>query len=183
LHFGISLPDVDFVPSTDGGYAICAGNSPREWTGLARAWHSEADFPLLLLGAPVRQSELPSNVVALPRVDFPAYVRLLAEARVVLLPLPDGWASWGQMTLLQAMALGKSVVVSNVRPVRDYVAEGCLTVPGADHRAMARAAVRLRHDHAGRVRLGEQARSAVEHSFNEVTMARRFESIIAAILG
>jgi glycosyltransferase involved in cell wall biosynthesis len=102
---------------------------------------------------------------------------------MVVLPLPDGWASWGQMTLLQAMALGKPVVVTDVRPVRDYIAEGCVTVPPNDVHGLVEAASALWLDNSLRSRVGHAASQVVTEKFNERIMARRFEGIVLSALG
>jgi len=183
VPFGVCLDDLSEAKPRDGDYAICAGNSPREWESLADAWRAFPDRRLVLLGPrPKGKAPLPRNVQTVPRLPFREYVDLLAGARVVLLPLPDGWASWGQMTLLQAMALGKPVVVTNVRPVRDYVAKGCVTVPTGDAGVLLEAASSLWEDAALRATWGEAARRAVTEKFDERIMARRFEEIIVAAL-
>lgn len=189
--FGASLADLDSA-APDGraqgapegeGYALCAGNSPRAWERLVAAWPRSGPRLLLLGAPPLTLPKLPPSVRALPRVPFSEYARFVAGARVVLLPLPEGWSSWGQMTLLQAMGLGRPVVVTDVLPVRDYVARGCLTVPAGDMDALVGAALDLWDDADRRRALGADARRAVEEEFDERLMARRFEQTIAGLLG
>jgi glycosyltransferase involved in cell wall biosynthesis len=183
LPFGTNLRDLAGVDVSDGDYAVCAGNSPRGWTQLATAWRAFPGRRLLLLGSDLRQADLPSHVLSMPKVPFRTYVRLLAGARLVVLPLPDGWASWGQMTLLQAMALGKPVVVTDVRPVRDYISQGCVTVRSDDYDAMLREAGRLWLDADLRRTLGRVARQAATERFDEALMANRLEAILVESLG
>jgi len=183
VPFGVNLEDLAAARPRDGDYAVCAGNSPRDWEALAEGWRAFPDRQLILLGPrPKGGAPLPKNVRAMGRVPFRDYVDLLAGARVVLLPLPDGWASWGQMTLLQAMALGKPVVVTDVRPVRDYIAEGCVTVPPNDVRGLMDAASALWLDGTLRSGVGRAAKQVVTERFDERIMAQRFEAVVLRAL-
>jgi glycosyltransferase involved in cell wall biosynthesis len=73
----------------------------------------------------------------------------------------------GPLLLLDAMAMGKAVVVSDVNGTRDYVTDGtdAIVVSPRDVVAAADAVARLMQDRALRDRLGHAARSrAVEFS-------------------
>jgi len=181
----LGINDHEFLstPTHDGGYALCTGYAQRGWPTLLDAWRSLPGVPLKLLGAPLRQAGLPPGVTVLPRMSFPDYRDLVAGARVVVLPVPDGWASWGQMTLLQAMALGKPVVVTQTKPVRDYLSdEWCVPVPPEDPAALAQGVQSLWNDPCSRDRLGKAARQAVTERFSERQMARRFEDLLLRVL-
>jgi glycosyltransferase involved in cell wall biosynthesis len=183
LPFGINLEDLGSVVVRDGNYALCAGNSPRSWDSVVDAWSAFPKRQLLLLGSPLVRAQLPANVHAVPRLPFHQYLRLLAGARVVLLPLPDGWASWGQMTLLQAMGLGKPTVVTNVRPIIDYVRDGCMVVCGRNPQGMVDAVDRVWTDVNLRRELGAAAKHAVLSRFGEAGMALAVERAVRETLG
>lgn len=180
--FGVNLPDLAGAVVADGDYAICVGQSPRDWRNLAATWSRFPYRQLILVGAPQTGVPRQPNVTVLPKVPFAEYISLLAGARLVILPIPDGLASWGQMTLLQAMGLGKPVIVTDVRPVRDYISAGCVRVKANDVADLTRAVDRFWEDEEARRTLGNEARRVIADFYSEPVMAKRFQSIITETL-
>jgi glycosyltransferase involved in cell wall biosynthesis len=78
----------------------------------------------------------------------------------------------GQTVVLEAMAMGKPVVVTDSPAMRDYVAPDVqgLLVPPADPPALAGAIDALLADGERRRRLGRAGREAVESTFNQEAM-------------
>ena len=117
------------------------------------------------------------------RRDTVPYTELRAlyqQASVVVLPLHDMIHPGGINTLLEAMATGRPLIVSDSRGVRDYVNNGVtmVTAPPGDASALAAAIVKLTHSPAEADRLGENARRfVVEHCDNRV-YARQLAGII-----
>ena len=100
----------------------------------------------------------------LPPSEHDARVR---AAAVVVVPLLAGTdRSAGQQTYLNAMGLGKPVVVTDAPGVRDYVIDGetGLIVPN-EAGALVDAVNRLLTDHQLARRLGEAARAEVQSTF------------------
>jgi glycosyltransferase involved in cell wall biosynthesis len=81
----------------------------------------------------------------------------------------------GPLVLLDALALGKPVVVSDVAGVRDYVIDRttALLVPAGDPGAMAEALTELRRDRMLRTRLGLAARQWSREADTASTFVRR----------
>jgi glycosyltransferase involved in cell wall biosynthesis len=80
--------------------------------------------------------------------------------------------------VLEAMALGRCVIASDVGGIRDAIEPGChgaLVAPG-DSRALARQ-VRKLLDSASRARLGAAARRKIARDFSVGQMARRTETV------
>jgi glycosyltransferase involved in cell wall biosynthesis len=77
--------------------------------------------------------------------------------------------------LLDALAMGKPVVVSDVAGARDYVIDRttALLVPPGDPQAMAEALTELRRDRALRTRLGAAARQWCREADTASTFVRR----------
>jgi len=97
-----------------------------------------------------------------------------------VLPLHDMVHPGGINTLLEAMATGRPVIVSDSQGVRNYVNDGVtvLTVPPADAGALAAAIMALTQSPAEAHRLAENARRfVVEHCDNRV-YARQLAAII-----
>jgi Glycosyl transferases group 1 len=140
--FTVTLDEEQLAAPAPAGEAVFAGgNSLRDYGPLLDAAHG-IPAPVVLATTQVdRDPRLAPNVRAgpLPHAD---YVEALRRARVVVVPLAENrWRSAGQQTYLNAMALGKPVVVTDAMGVRDYVEDGVtgLIVAPGDARAMGEA--------------------------------------------
>ena len=93
---------------------------------------------------------------------------LYARASVVAVPLVPNDFQAGVTTIVEAMSMGKAVVVTATEGQRDVVTDGVtgVTVPPGDAAALRRAVMRLLGDPAERRRLGENARRAVERELD-----------------
>lgn len=123
------------LPVADGGYAFAGGDSMRDYRPLLEASRG--------LGMPVRiaarrslassSTEIPANVTVESTTED-GFIELMAGARVVVVPLAErDDRSAGQGTYLNAMALGKPVIVPDVIGVRDYIDDretGLIVAPG-----------------------------------------------------
>jgi hypothetical protein len=135
-----TLSDADLAApvSRDGG-VFAGGNSLRDYTALVEA-ACELDEPVVLATTKV-DGPTPSNVTTGP-VSHERFFELLREAKVVVVPLEDrDDRTAGQQTYLNAMALGKPLVVTDSPGVRDYVEDGVTgqVVAPRDPQAIARA--------------------------------------------
>lgn len=179
--FGLDVAALAGLQPVDGDYAICVGDYFRDWALLLEAWKRLPDCPLVLLGAGDQATSSLSNVLSLPRQPFRRYVEMLRRARMVVLPVPDGWGSWGQITLLQAMALGKPVIVTAVKPIADYASHGCVTVPDQDPQQLADAVAELWGNPKARRQLATRARRHVLSNFTEDTMGHAIEDVLTSV--
>jgi len=102
---------------------------------------------------------LPANVDA-RRYDYEALRRLYAESAFVVVPLYENDFQAGVTTLLEAMAMGKAVIVTKTTGQIDVVTDGVngLTVAPGDVEGWKAAITRLRTDPAYRDLLGSNAR-------------------------
>jgi hypothetical protein len=136
-----TLGDADLAaPTSTRGGVFAGGNSLRDYGPLAAA--AEGVNEEFVLATKLLEGEaLPANVTAGP-VPEERFFELLRNARVVVVPLAgreDRTA--GQQTYLNAMALGKPVIVTDSPGVREYVEDGRtgLVVPPGDARALSEA--------------------------------------------
>lgn len=112
-----------------------------------------------------RATNLPFNITS-GYLDYLKLRELYGRAQVVVVPLLPNDFQAGVTTLLEAMAMGKPVIVSETSGQRDVVQDGVtgITVPPQDPRRL-RAAIEFLLDHPEeRARLGGNARRAVERS-------------------
>lgn len=163
-------------------YVLCTGAVYRDWRTLIDAWRGISHHRLVLVGADRRVVDRSESIVVTPRLPFKEYRELLLGARLVVLPIPEGWGSWGQTTLLQAMAAGKAVVTTAVRPIADYAGDGCFVVPNGDEHALHAAMRVLLQDEKARQALQDRARSHVSANFTEDRMATSLESLCWSLL-
>lgn len=125
---------------TDDGGVFAGGNPMRDYGTLVEA---ARHLPVPVTIATSRKevtgrADLPPNVSAGP-IPHDDYVRRLRSAAVVAIPLRgETERSGGEQTYLNAMALGKLVVVSDGPGARDYIEDGVtgILVPPHDPAAM-----------------------------------------------
>jgi len=135
--------DLSPAPSDDGG-VFAGGDSLRDYATLIRA---ARDVPAAVtiatrLGRRRFDSlDVPPNVRMGPLPPH-RFIEEMRRARVVVAPLqPTTDRSSGQTTYVNAMAMGKPVVVTDCLGVRDYIEDGDtgVVVPPADAEALGRA--------------------------------------------
>jgi glycosyltransferase involved in cell wall biosynthesis len=129
-----------------------------------------ADTPWRYSTDPSQYAGLAERVRGNPRVeirswgDYRNLRGLYAQASVVVVPLHDvGFAS-GQTVILEAMAMGKPVITSDIRGRSDFIEDGItgLYVPPSDPAALRAAIERLLREPERAAELGRRARAAVE---------------------
>jgi hypothetical protein len=103
---------------TDGGYLFSGGDSLRDYGPLLDAVDG---LPVAVrIATRVPLPAAPANVTAAP-ATADEFDSLLLGARLVVVPLQSTVRSSGQQTYLNAMALGKPVIVTDAPGVRDYI--------------------------------------------------------------
>lgn len=128
--------------------------------------------------------DVPANVEVRLNIS-PAEVRgLYAQARCVVVPVhpdsdPRGTENSGTIAMLEAMATGRPVVVSDRPYLRDYVSpETARVVPPADADAMRGAVQSLLADHGEASALADNARRTVEERHSTRAFAARLADAI-----
>ena len=125
---------------------------------------------------------LPANLEVEVDIPFDAMQRRLREARVVALPVLENSYSGATTVLLQAMALGKPVVVTRTKAIATGYGlvdgENCRLVPPGDEELFERAVKEvLRDEWRGRA-LGAGARRAVEDGLTWTRYVDRIEQVL-----
>lgn len=108
---------------------------------------------------------LPPHVSA-RRYEYSALRDLYASSNIVVVPLYENDFQAGVTTLLEAMAMGKSVIVTRTTGQTDVVTEGenGLTVAPGDVAELRQAILRLQNDPFLRERLGQNALQWVQEN-------------------
>lgn len=122
------------------------------------------------------------RVVFLDEVsDFPA---LLTLVDIVVFPVQSLAHKMDiPLTLVEAMALGKPIVVSNLPSLTELLPEpGGLVVPPGDESALGRAMTELARDPAIRQQMGDAGRAIVRDRFNAAAMVHAYEQLYATLI-
>jgi glycosyltransferase involved in cell wall biosynthesis len=187
VPFGIDHEAFSPTGEDDGDYVLVVGrDGGRDWSTLLAALGG--------LGLPVkvccRTRDLdghvvPAGVEVLGYVDRSVYRSLLGRARVVAVASrPVAYPS-GQSVLLEAMAMGRAVVVTETPALADYIDAGttALAVPPGDPAALREQVLLAAGDESLRRRLGAGGRTAVEDRFNARAMWRAVAGDLLSISG
>lgn len=119
-----------------------------------------------------------SNVAILSNISDDELLLLYQQATIVVLPLQNCTAN---NALLEAMACGVPVVVTDVGGVRDYVDESCARlVPVANADALAQTVVGLLSNESERRRLGTAACLQAK-SFSFWVVAKQMQEMYAKL--
>jgi glycosyltransferase involved in cell wall biosynthesis len=125
----------------------------------------------------------PPNLEVEADIPFAAMMRRLGDARVVALPVRDNSYSGGTTVLLQAMALGKPVVVSRTKAIATGYGlvdgENCRLVAPGDREAFGRAVAAVLRDEWQARSLGARARKTVEEGLTWDRYVDRIEAVLS----
>jgi hypothetical protein len=135
-HYAFSEEELALPTSGDGG-VFAGGDSLRDYGPLVAAARG-LPAEVTIASTQVSGEDLPPNVRAGP-VPHERFMDLLRRATVVVVALGARRdRSAGQQTYLNAMAMGKPVIVTDALGVRDYIEDGRtgIVVPPGDPAAL-----------------------------------------------
>lgn len=123
----------------------------------------------------------PRNISISLKMDLEEFLRIMAQAKVVVIPLNKVNKSAGQVMLLQAMALGKPVIISNNPSIKDYVKDqkDCFLVEPEDKDSLKLAFLKVLEDKNLRKTLGENARKKIQSQFSMKEYNLKLKNILA----
>jgi len=138
----------------------------RDWpTFFAAAAGMSTTIDVITNTDLIRGQAVPRNVEIADPVPVDVLRDHLLAASFVVLPVEQNAYSGATISLLQAMAAGKAVIVSRTEAIAKGYGlvdgENCLLTPPGDVPALARAMARLQDDSELRARLGENAATHV----------------------
>jgi glycosyltransferase involved in cell wall biosynthesis len=159
---------VSTTPVYDGGYVFCGGKTRRDFQTFIKAVDA-LDLPVKIAtteNADIRQhgsyltdDALP-NHIAVTRLDGSAlpFIRLMAGARLVVLPIIPDITGTGISVYITAMALRKCVIISAGPATEDILTDNlAIIVPPEDPNALRAAISRAYTDTELRTRLAANA--------------------------
>jgi glycosyltransferase involved in cell wall biosynthesis len=190
IPFGV---DVDFFKPMDllvEPYILSFGYLYRDYHTLLRAWKllDKESVELRIVGindiGRWKLDSFPKNVKIFPKVPISILKEMIAKALFVVIPLPYYEYSYGQMSLLQSMSMGKAVIVTKTPSTIDYIEDNfdaIGTVP-YDEQDLAQKIRKCLDDKDFVYRIGKNARSTVLKKYNEKLMAERIYTFVKSIL-
>lgn len=166
---------------SDGDYVFSGGDHTRDYRTLIDA---VKELPYRVVIAARFRSyfeglRMPRNVEILT-TSHDQFFALMAGARAVVVPLQAGLLhSGGQQTYLNAMAMGKPVIVADDCGADEYIQNGVdgLVVPPARSAALREAIRGVLENDAWARRLGENARRTAANFAPERFMERACEVV------
>ena len=165
-------------------YILCVGYSKRDWGTLFKAYERlNSNIKLRLVGKSyIRVKD--DNIEIIPFIPVNELIAQIHNALFCILPLEYYNYSFGQMTLLQQMALGKAVITARVPSMIDYVEDeyDVLLYNPNDIEDLKDKMERLIMNKQLRRKLGEHAIESVKYKFNENNMAKSAEKFITGIM-
>lgn len=170
---------------------ICsAGMAKRDYATLIRAVDGldvnlkiAADSPWFREHLNIALDALPPRIEVRSYKTYAALRRLYAESRFVVVPLRDVDHSAGYSVILEAMAMGKAVIVSRIRQQDDFVIDGYngYYVPPGDV-VVLRARIQYLLNHPEEAcRMGNRGRELVEARFTLDHFARQVEEALTRV--
>lgn len=165
-------------------YMICVGAGKRDWTTLIEAYKNlDTSLKLRLVGRVDPQYAGIPGVEQIPHVPIRELINQINNAAFCVLPLEQFNYSYGQMTLMQQMLLGKCVVAARVNSLVDYIDDttAVLYEPG-DVQDLSEKLNKLLNESKFRLEIAQNGRNYLLRQCNERIMAGEIELYITHIL-
>lgn len=208
LRLGVPDENVEFIPygvdadffQPEAGFSkdsiLSVGQAYRDYGTLLRAIDDRWATTILTTGP-----RLPSRIQGIDgkalqdevttrrnlRVESVDYLTLrerYRDAGIVVLPLFPSTLCVGLTSLLEAMAMGKAIIVSDIPFVHDYIDDGRtgVLVRPQDSEDLRSKATELLQDGSERKRLGDAARREVVSKFSSEVLGRELAKQIVGDL-
>ncbi len=171
-------------------FILTVGMEQRDYQTLIQATQ-DTRIRLVILA----NSRWSSNKNRLPRAENAYYLTthlpyhqlrdLYAKAKLVVLPLENVDYAAGVNTALEAMAMGKPLIASQTKGITEYLRhdETAWSVEPGNVRAMRDGILHLWHNAKDQIRLGDNARQAVEERMNLEIYVDNIAAIIQKATG
>lgn len=158
IPFHHTLAGYQFEPS-QGNYVFSGGNSARDYTTLLRAIH-DLDIPFVVCTSLNMLENIPVHM-SVRTVTPGEFRQLMAQARFVVLPLDmTDLRTTGQQSYLNAMAMGKLVIVTDTVDAPFHIENGVtgILTPSRDVDALREAIIWAWQNPGEVERIGHQAK-------------------------
>jgi glycosyltransferase involved in cell wall biosynthesis len=183
-QLGVSSSQVDFIYDKvdqrfyrplkvePQNFILAVGQEQRDYATLVKAVAGTGIKLVIVASSPWSSFELDNNqlsgVTVQSHISYTNLRMLYANARLVVVPLFDVDYAAGSNTVLESMAMGKALIVSRTRGIKDYVVddETGVNVTSGDPVALREVILDLWNNPRKLDRLGSNARQAVLDRMN-----------------
>jgi glycosyltransferase involved in cell wall biosynthesis len=184
VFFGASKPELQSGRSVEREDYICAiGGNSRDYPTLVQALEKLPNIPTVLVVRPdnLTNLKLPSHVKAFVNIPFPKAMAILKHSRFMVLPLKGSEVPCGHVTLVSAMHLGKTFIVTDSHGVSDYAhhEDNSILCAPFNSDALADAIAALWNDPEKCQRLSQNALCFVEKHCSEESTLSDFRQLLA----
>lgn len=189
IRFGTDLEFFDngsLKKSNDyGKYIVCIGASRRDWDTLIKAYKLlDTDLELRIIGHTDEKYNGIKGVKQIPFIPVKDMINQIYNARLCVLPLESFNYSYGQMTFLQQMALGKCVIAADVPSLNGYAEDKKTAVfyEAKNENSLADAVNFVLDNPKEEAKIISNARDYLKNECNERIMAEQIENFYLKIL-
>jgi len=120
IPFGVNTEEFCPLDLPAADYVLSFGYAKRDYPTLLDAWQEiETSTKLYIIGDSLISSR--GNIVSLPKSPVLVLKQYIARSLFVIIPLPVFNYSYGQMSFLQSMSMGKPVIVTKTPSSIDYL--------------------------------------------------------------
>jgi glycosyltransferase involved in cell wall biosynthesis len=151
VYWGIQRPATGSASIHPSNQFISAvGGNARDYDTLIEAARMLPEIPFVLVVRPssLKGLIIPANVTVHINLPLETTMSVILESRFMVLPLNSSAVPCGHVTIVAAMHLGKTMIVTASAGVEDYVKDGenALAVPVASVPDLVQAITRLWRD-------------------------------------
>jgi len=184
IPFGVSTEEFYPLNLPPANYVLSFGYSKRDYPTLLDAWKGiETSTKLYIIGDTSIENN--NNIVSLPKSSIITLKQYIAESLFIVIPLPVFNYSYGQMSFLQSMAMGKPVIVTKTPSSIDYLqnAQGAFLVNPYDKMDMKNKIEYLLTHKDLLDDLGKKALKDIKDChLEEQTMAEKIQAFIKTLI-
>lgn len=167
-----------------GKYIVCIGASRRDWDTLIKAYKLlDTDLELRIIGHTDEKYNGIKGVKQIPFIPVTDMINQIYNSRLCVLPLESFNYSYGQMTFLQQMALGKCVIAADVPSLTGYAEDKKTAVfyEAKNENSLADAVNFVLDNPKEEAKIISNARNYLKNECNEKIMAEQIESFYLKI--
>lgn len=182
IRFGVDAKYFMPLNLSVENYVLAFGYSKRDYPTLIVAWEKiQTDTKLKIVGIKGISSE---RIIYEQKMNIHQLKETIAKSLFVVIPLPLFKYSYGQMSFLQSMALGKPVIVTKTPSSDEYLIDGQGTfyVKPYDVDDMIKKIKYLLQNKNQLAAWGLLARKQIEERLDEKIMANEMYSFILQLL-
>lgn len=188
IRFGTDLeffdPENLQISADHDSYIICVGYSERDWNTAAQAYQKlDTKLKMRFVGHVEEKYQFVSGIEQKTAVPIRELINQIYNAKFAIFPLRPFNYSYGQMTLMQQMALGKCVIASRVPSLVDYVDDNTAVLYEPENADELAGKIKLLLENENLCEtLAKNGQTWLKNNCNERIMAEEIELFVADIM-